>query len=227
MAVDGSSVKHVLKKIWVQNVIAALAAFYVRLIYLTCSWQKKGFEIPERYLKEKKPFITCFWHARLLLLPYAWPGEKKTFYMLISAHKDGRIISKTVAPFGIQTVEGSTKKKGTAALLNMVRLSRAGFVLGITPDGPRGPSGEVSDGTIMAAYLAKADLIPVTYAVKRHKRLSSWDRFFLPFPFSKGVLMWGQPVAYPANKKDLGRTQHQLKRAMDQLVHQADAAVGI
>lgn len=219
--------KYLLKQTWVQDIVAFLVALYVRLIHVTCLWEKVGFNVPAQYMKENKPFITCFWHARLLLLPYAWPGKKDTFYMLISAHKDGRIISKTVAPFGIRTVEGSTKKKGTEALLKMVRLSRMGKTLGITPDGPKGPCGAVSEGTVMAAYLAKADLIPVTYAVKRHKRLSSWDRFFLPFPFSKGVLMWGTPVPFPQSKKNFATCRRRLKKEMDAVCQKADRCVGI
>lgn len=214
--------KAVLKHPFVQNCVAFLASLYIRLVFTTSRWQHVGFDVPQKYLKENKPFIACFWHARLLMLPYAWPGKKGSFHMLISAHKDGRIISKAVGYFGIQTVAGSTNKKGAEALLTMVRLSRAGHTLGITPDGPRGPAYDVSDGTIMAAYLAKADLLPVTYSVKAHKRLSSWDRFFLPFPFSRGVLAWGTPVPFPATKEALPKTRARLKKAMDQLSVLAD-----
>ncbi|MFN7662670.1 MAG: lysophospholipid acyltransferase family protein [Alphaproteobacteria bacterium] len=210
-------IKRLLKSCFVQNIIAFLASLYIRLVFKTNTWKKINFEIPLSYLKEGKPFITCFWHSRLLLLPYAWPGGANTFFMLISAHKDGRIISKTVHHFGIKTVAGSTKKGGARALLDMVRLSRQGKTLGITPDGPRGPAFEVSDGTIMASYLSKADLIPVTYAVKRHKVMNSWDRFMLPGLFSKGVLMWGAPITYPKEKKEAESVKKMLKKSLDLL----------
>ena len=218
--------KKILKEGWAQNVVAFVASLYVRFVYHTCCWKKEGFHIPKTYLEQKKPFITCFWHSRLLLLPYAWDEGEESFYMLISAHKDGRIISKTVEYFGIETVPGSTKKGGAEALVKMVRLSRSGKTIGITPDGPKGPAEEVSDGTVMAAYLAKADLIPVTYSVKRHKRWRSWDRFFLPFPFSKGVLIWGDPVPFPQNKDQFAEAKKKLKKQMVQLSKSADKRVG-
>lgn len=159
------------------------------------------------------------------MLPYAWPGGKNTFFMLISAHKDGRLISKTVQHFDIETIAGSTQRGGTEALLKIVRLSKQGKTIGITPDGPRGPSFQVSDGTVMAAYLAKADLIPVTYVMRHRKILKTWDRFFLPWPFSRGLLMWGDPVSYPRTKEQLPEVQKQLKMALDDVNHKAEGRV--
>lgn len=183
------------------------------------------FEIPLEYLQNKKPFITCFWHSRLLLLPYAWPGEKHTFFMLISAHKDGRLISKTVKHFKVETIVGSTQRGGAGALVEMVRSSKKGKTIGITPDGPRGPGLQVSEGTVMAAYLAKADLIPVTYFVKHHKILKTWDRFFLPWPFSRGIVIWGDPIAYPKTKDQISEVRNALKIALDGLNQKAEAQV--
>ena len=147
--------------------------------------------------------------------------------MLISAHKDGRIISKTVSHFGIKTVAGSTARGGTEALLHMVRLSRQHVTLGITPDGPRGPAYEISDGTVMSAYLMKADLIPVTYSVSRKKILGTWDKFLVPFPFGRGVFVWGEPVPFPKDKKDFQVTKEKLKQAMDDACHQAEERVSL
>ncbi len=205
-----------------QNFIAFLASLYIRFIHITTEWKYVQFDIPAAYLNEKKPFLTCFWHAHLLMLPYAWRHPRHAFYMLISAHKDGRIISKTVGHFGIETIAGSTTRGGTEALLNMVRLSRKNVTVGITPDGPRGPGKEVSEGTVMAAYLMKADLIPVTYTVSRKKIFKTWDRFLLPLPFSRGVLMWGKPIPYPKEKKDFKMTQTHLKEALDTLYREAE-----
>jgi hypothetical protein len=214
--------KALLKQGWMQDFVAFVASFYMRLVFHTSRWQHVNFETPSSYLADKRPFITCFWHARLLMLPYAWPDKKNPFYMLISAHKDGRLISKTVGHFGIRTIAGSTERGGTEALLGMVRHSRQGDTLGITPDGPRGPPHEVSDGTVMLSYLAKADLIPVTFTTSRKKFLKTWDRFLLPLPFSRGVFMWGTPVIYPKEKKNLGLTQKKLEHALKTVCEKAE-----
>lgn len=217
--------KKILKFNIVQSSVAFLASLYIRLVYVTTRWKHIHFEIPNSYLQKEKSFLTCFWHARLLMLPYAWKTKQYPFYMLISAHKDGRLISKIVRHFGIKTVAGSTKKGGLSALLHMVHLSRQQCTLGITPDGPRGPAFAVSEGTLMAAYLMKTDLIPVTYAVSKKKLLPTWDTFVLPFPFSKGVLLWGQPIPYPLSKKDFSKTAVCLKQALDDLCQEAEKMV--
>lgn len=220
-------IKRILTSPKAHSVLACLAAFYIWLVFRTGSWRRVGFEIPLTYLQNQKPFITCFWHSRLLLLPYAWPGGNNTFFMLISAHKDGKLISKTVGHFGIKTIAGSTHRGGTQALVEMVRLSKKGKTIGITPDGPRGPAFEVSEGTVMASYLAKADLIPVTYSVDRRKILKSWDRFLLPFPFSKGELRWGDPIPYPETKDQIRSVRKKLKIALDDLNTVTDKYVNL
>ncbi len=208
-----------------QDLVAFIASLYIRFVFYTSRWEYRNFETPLEYLENKKPFITCFWHARLLMLPYAWPDKKNPFYMLISAHKDGRLISKTVGHFGIHTIAGSTERGGTEALLGMVRHSRRGDTLGITPDGPRGPAYKASEGTVMLSYLTKADLIPVTFTTSRKKIFKTWDRFLLPLPFSRGVLMWGNPVPYPTDKKLFSGTQKKVEKALETVCEKAESAL--
>ncbi len=217
--------KKLLKQEWAQDFLAFIASLYIRFVFHTSRWDYVNFETPLAYLGEKKPFITCFWHARLLMLPYAWADKKNPFYMLISAHKDGRLISKTVGHFGILTIAGSTERGGTEALLGMVRHSRRGDTLGITPDGPRGPVHKVSDGTVMLSYLSKADLMPVTFTTSRKKFFKTWDRFLLPLPFSRGVLMWGTPIEYPTDKKHLEATKTKLEKELETVCAKAESVL--
>jgi lysophospholipid acyltransferase (LPLAT)-like uncharacterized protein len=37
-------------------------------------------------------------------------------------------------------------------------------------------------------------LLPVTDGAKRRKVLDSWDRFVIPFPFTRGIIEVGQPL---------------------------------
>jgi lysophospholipid acyltransferase (LPLAT)-like uncharacterized protein len=190
--------KRLTKSGFIQYLLSKVAAAYIRLVFYTSRWEYKNTHIPEAYLAANKPFLTCFWHNRLLMLCYAWQS-KKSFYMLISSHKDGKLISKTMDCFGIKTVAGSTARGGTEALREILKIFKAGHVVGITPDGPRGPAFKVSDGTITIARLGKVDILPVTFATSRGKTLKTWDKFFLAYPFSKGVMMWGEPIKCPKN----------------------------
>lgn len=215
-------IKKLLKKNFMQELLAFIAALYIRLVFLTNRWTYIGFQYPEAYIKQKKPFIVCFWHGRLLLVCKAWPKGAPSFHMLISAHNDGRLISKTVRHFNIATTAGSTRRGGVKALKSLLSLLKEKKVVGFTPDGPRGPGSVASIGIVTTAYLAGVDILPVTFSTSRHKRISSWDSFFLSLPFGRGVLAWGEPIKPAATKADLPACQEKVQKALDALNEKAD-----
>jgi lysophospholipid acyltransferase (LPLAT)-like uncharacterized protein len=176
--------------------ISWIAAQYVAFVFKTTRWQKLGWENPQPYWQNKKPFITAFWHNRLMMGPYGWMNAMP-FYMLISGHKDGQIIAKTVGHHGILTIVGSKSKGGIAALKTILKTLQGGACIGMTPDGPRGPRLVATEGIINVARLSGCDILPFTYAVSRRKVFNSWDRFVFALPFGKGVLAWGEPLKIP------------------------------
>jgi lysophospholipid acyltransferase (LPLAT)-like uncharacterized protein len=152
-----------------------------------------GGEIPQAYHDRGEGLIGVFWHSRLVLPVFAYTG--KGFHVLISSHGDGEIIGTVMKKFGHNLVRGSSSKGGKEALLEMVRLARANCDIGITPDGPRGPAEVVKPGVATLASLTKRPVIPFAYSCSRAKRLSSWDRFMFPYPFSRAVFIWGEPLS--------------------------------
>ncbi len=136
--------------------------------------------------------IIAFWHRHLLLMRYAYRGRRVS--VLISRHRDGELIARTVAHLGIEATRGSTSRGGSAALRTMVRLVRDGYDLAFTPDGPRGPAGKVKPGVIKAAALANVPIQPVALACTRSKVLGSWDRFVIPLPLSRVCLSYAEPL---------------------------------
>lgn len=212
-------IKKILKSSLFQLTLSRLIAGYIWVVYRTTCWKYIGFENPTQYITESKSFLTCFWHGNLTMLPYAWTFEKP-FHMLISAHKDGQLISKTVHHLGVQTVKGSTGKGGTQALRDILNLFKSEGYIGITPDGPRGPRHSISNGTITIAKLAKVDILPVTFSTKWGKTFKSWDHFFLPFPFSKGVIIWGDPIKI-SNEYSQDELKVTIKKALMHLQNTA------
>ena len=59
--------------------------------------------------------------------------------MLISGHRDGKIISNAVAHLGIETIKGSSSKDKISSAKEILNNLKIYNVIGITPDGPRGP----------------------------------------------------------------------------------------
>ncbi len=170
-----------------------LIFWYIRLVYRTNRWQSEGGERPLALRREGRPFILAVWHGRLLMIPMAW-RRMAPMHMLISAHRDGRIIADAVRHFGIGSIAGSTRRGGSAALRAMLKRLDEGDCVGITPDGPRGPAMTASIGIVNAARLAQAPILPITCATSRRVVLHSWDRFHLALPFGRGVFLWGEPI---------------------------------
>ncbi|HTZ36242.1 MAG TPA: lysophospholipid acyltransferase family protein, partial [Stellaceae bacterium] len=190
-------------------------------------WSVEGAEHPRRLRDANRPFILAFWHGRLMMIPMAWQ-RLAPIHMLISAHRDGRIIADAVAHFGVQSVAGSTRRGGSAALRSMVKALAAGDCVGITPDGPAGPAMVASAGIVNVARLARAPIVPVVFAASRRRVLRSWDRMQVVLPFGRGVFLWGEPIEVESELDADGveRARQLVERRMVEMVALAEAKVG-
>ena len=142
-----------------------LASGLIRLVRRTMRIRRSGHETMERLIQAGRPFIIAFWHDHLFLMQYAYAGRKRA--MLISRHSDGEVIARTIARFGIESARGSTTQGGAAGLRDVARRLRSGWVVGITPDGPRGPRHQVQPGVVYAARLAQVPIIPVAFGASK------------------------------------------------------------
>lgn len=141
-----------------------------------------------------KGLILCFWHEQLFLmiLGYHGPGGR----VLISGSRDGELIARTMNCFGMGSVRGSSRRGGRAAFRELVQLGKEPLDLVITPDGPKGPRREIKDGIVELARITNRPVIPMCFVSSRGHRFASWDRFFLPYPFGRGVYAYGEAIIY-------------------------------
>ncbi|MBN4077000.1 lysophospholipid acyltransferase family protein [Mariprofundus ferrooxydans] len=166
--------------------------------------------------------LYAFWHARLLLIPRFSRAGRWHGYMLISSHRDGGFIADSMHLLGIETVRGSSTRGGARAMLKMLRaVKNENRHLGITPDGPKGPREVVQKGTVQLAMKADLPIVPVCYATKGHWRINSWDRFYIPKPFSRGVFVIGDAVRISGDE-DVDTAVERVQQAMDDAQHRAD-----
>jgi len=212
-----------------QRFIHWLVPQLIRLIIVLLAGSMRWRVVGDPFVAGKTaPFLLCFWHARMLMMPHAfrgWQGE-----MLISEHRDGAFIADTMHLLHIKTVRGSTTRGGARALLKMIRAARQGGDIGITPDGPKGPREVVQAGTVQMAMKAKVPLRAVCYAADRQWRVGSWDRFYIPKPFSRGVVVYGEPLTIDPDtplEKAIAQAQQAMdatQKAADSYYHQSSQA---
>lgn len=213
----------------VQDALCWLVALYVRLVRRTGRWTITGDAEVVQYLKSDKPFIVSFWHGRLLMIPYAHDKGHRSIDMLISNHSDGRLIAKTIGHLGIGTIVGSTSRGGAKAARALTRRLRSEKgIVGITPDGPRGPRMRASNGVVALARLAQVPVFAVAFSANRAKRFESWDRFLLPYPFSRGVFAWSTALHVPkdADAAELERKRIEIESALTAVQDQCDELMG-
>jgi lysophospholipid acyltransferase (LPLAT)-like uncharacterized protein len=111
----------------------------------------------------------------------------------------------------------------------MLRALKSGEYVGVTPDGPRGPRMQAAQGVVFAARHAGVPILPLSYAAKGSKILSSWDRFLIPLPFCRGIMKWGNPIEVAANAdgEEIARVTATLANELNQITHLLDTELGL
>ena len=66
----------------------------------------------------RRAVILAFWHRHLLLMPFAYGRGRIT--VLISLHRDGELVARTMERLGYDTTRGSTTRGGFAGLRGLL-----------------------------------------------------------------------------------------------------------
>jgi hypothetical protein len=202
-----------------------LAAQVIRLLGST--WRIRVVH-PEREAQARargRPVIYTFWHGRLLPLSFTHRG--RAIQVLASIHRDGERMGRTIRHLGFGHLRGSSTRGGTEALRRLVGRVRAGYDLGLTVDGPRGPRHVVKMGAVAVAWMTGAALLPVATAGRRRWVFSSWDRFEVPRPFTEVVIHYGEPLWVPpeVDREELETYRVELEGRLRRITEEADGEV--
>lgn len=160
-----------MKLFLVTKVVPFFMQLVVRFIYLT---NKKVFHHPKIDLNES--FIVAFWHGELLMQPFNYKKLKPhgKVSAMISEHKDGEAITRTVEYLGIHSIRGSSSKGGAKALISAIREIKGGDDIAITPDGPRGPRHSVADGIVAIHKKTNARILMFNCKPTKYWQFKSW-----------------------------------------------------
>jgi lysophospholipid acyltransferase (LPLAT)-like uncharacterized protein len=140
-----------------------------------------------RLTKSDEPVIVTLWHNRLFLSAEIFRRYRTKWraYGLVSASKDGAWLAAFYRMVGILPIRGSSNNNGREAARSLIEKMREGFDIGITPDGPRGPLYVVEPGVLVVARRVNAPMLLLGAEFGPAWRLKSWDRFAIPWPFSR------------------------------------------
>lgn len=194
--------------------VGSLGKGLVDLLFSTMRIQVVGLEKVRAEIESRR-FIFAFWHSRMLMVSYLYKGWGGV--ILVSRSKDGEITTRILQRQGHETIRGSTSRYGVQAMAKLIKtLKEEVRPGGVVPDGPRGPRFKVQPGVIKLAQRTGYPIVPISYSAKRLKVFGSWDRFVLPYPFSKACVIYGTPVSVPSRLDAVSR-EHYRVRLEDEL----------
>jgi lysophospholipid acyltransferase (LPLAT)-like uncharacterized protein len=209
---------------WLALRATTLASFLLFLLARTWRIEMRGYGPVGREHDAGRFVIFAFGHGRML--PFVWSHRGLGVRVLISEHFDGELITRVVETFGFTSARGSATRGGARALLALLR--ERGGDPAVTPDGPRGPFLSVKPGTTWLASRTGIAILPTSWDADRRIQFGSWDRFRVPLPGAKVVVVCAplRRISPDADAAELERERVDLERELERCEDAAMAAFG-
>ncbi|MBM3162455.1 MAG: DUF374 domain-containing protein [Chlorobi bacterium] len=169
----------------VHRVLPLLLRMLFGSLRITLTWRPETACLPEGSA------IFSFWHGKMVA---GWMLARKLFAnrrvsAVVSLSEDGNILSGTLAVLGFSLIRGSSSKGSLNVREETAETLSGGDIVAITPDGPRGPRHEFKYGTVRLASQCRTPLLFADIRYQRAWQLKSWDRFEIPWPFSRASII--------------------------------------
>jgi len=167
--------------------------------------------------------VLCL-HSRNLVIYTDHP--RRSSYEKSRRHISREVGLKTVSSLGFNVLDASLEKQ-SVALLKFVKMIKRGAPALIAPDGPDGPVYRAKAGAAYIAGKTKCRILPVGFAFSRFITLPNWDDFVLPLPFSRIVLVVGDPMEIDGRARggELDASTGTLEERLDSLCHRAGGII--
>lgn len=196
--------------------------FLIRVIGRTVRLKVEGWEHWEAATAGGRLPIYTFWHNRVFLATYFW--QRRRIVVMTSQSFDGEYIARFIQRFGYGAARGSSTRGAVAAIVEMVRLMRAGSPTAFTIDGPKGPRYEAKMGAVLLAKKTGYPVLPFNIAAEKFWEAKSWDAFQVPKPFTRARVLIAPPIEVPADADEaaLQAKRDELQSALDELNRRGD-----
>ncbi|MCK5784875.1 MAG: lysophospholipid acyltransferase family protein [Desulfobacterales bacterium] len=213
-----------MKKAMSSNWLQGLAYRLIRLYALTFRLTVENEEEWMAFIKNGGRVLLCTWHQQFFSAiryfknyePYA-PG------LMISRSVDGDFIAAVASRSGWRPARGSSSKGGKTAMMVVISHLKETGLAGHIMDGPRGPIGKVKAGALSIALATDAVIVPFYMSADRAWYFNSWDKFFIPKPFAKVTLKYGQMI-YLQKPDDENEFEAQRQKIEDIMISELKTA---
>jgi lysophospholipid acyltransferase (LPLAT)-like uncharacterized protein len=198
---------------------AADLLFYllIKLIGGSTRFEVEGWENWETAAQDGRIPIYTFWHDQVFLATHFW--QQRRIVVMTSQSFDGEYIARFIQRFGYGAARGSSTRGAVGAVVEMIKLMRAGSPTAFTIDGPKGPRHVAKMGAVLLAKKTGHPILPFSITPTRYWAASSWDRFQVPLPFIRALVVIAPPifVAQDADDQELDARREELQRELDRI----------
>ena len=180
-----------------------LGYLFLSLIYKTCKIQIDGEENFTKIYNKNKPIMLCVWHGRMLFPIFYVIKKKLTPWAIASPYQDGAIVASILKKWSVKIIKGSSNR-GPKEVINKIESifkKNSNEIICVTNDGPKGPRHVAKKGSIELAKKLNAQIITITGDASRKWVFNSWDKFYLPKPFSKIIIHIAPPHSENPNQQ--------------------------
>jgi len=195
----------------------------VLLIGRSLRWEVVGKGNYEAAVRRGKSFIVTFWHREIFSAIWYW--RQRGMVVMVSQNFDGEYISRIIHRHGYATARGSSSRRASRVLVEMVRTLRKGLEAAVTPDGPRGPKFLAKPGVVQLARLSGASIL-CFHIVPRRSWIfrKSWDQTEVPKPFARTAIFIAPPIEVPRDIHDDEQAKYvaQVQATLDGLVKRGE-----
>jgi lysophospholipid acyltransferase (LPLAT)-like uncharacterized protein len=209
--------------------IEGVFAAYIRFAFRRSQWDWHGFDAMDAVLEDGEPIVFALWHQRLIMAPYMFNLKLGKFCSLTSAGRAGKLAGQILARFGMETVAMNSRARHVSASRMILGKIRDGFSVGIATDGPRGPARIASTVPLIWARSSGKRVFIVAFSANRVIQLPTWDKQWLPAPWSKGVFVcheWTETVPRKASDDEMEQLRQSLEQALNRVTDEADRLAG-
>ncbi|MBI3951278.1 MAG: lysophospholipid acyltransferase family protein [Acidobacteria bacterium] len=194
----------------------------ITLISCTVRWTVVDWYHYEEIRRTGKRIIFTFWHNCILLATWFW--RRRGIVVMSSWSFDGACNARVIHRFGYGTARGSSSRGAGSAMRQMAACLKNTIDIAFTIDGPRGPRFVAKPGAVRLARMTGQAILPFHISAERFWEVNSWDRFQIPFPFTRAVVLLGKPiyVAPDGDDDEIAKRQAELQATLDGLRARGD-----
>ena len=195
-------------------------AFYllIKLIGKTIRFETSGWENFDQIADSGEIPVYATWHNRIF--PSVYFLRNRRIVVMTSQSFDGEYIARFIQRFGFGAVRGSSTRGGIGALAAMIRLTKKGFPMCFTVDGPKGPRYVAKTGAVLLAKKTGNPVLPFLVESDKFWTINSWDKLQIPKPFTRAKVYFAAPiyVSKNADEKEIHTKCRELQNKLDELV---------